>query len=175
MLTEALPSVMCPEPLAIPSGNPEDGRGDIGHSPSSSWAPACPYLEVLVLLHQALIGQNLVDGDPLAAHPAQACEDQRTGGSLASGMPASGLTARARGLGHRRATLGETRPLLPGDGSTHSLRGWGGRVWGEGMSPRPASGWQLPCSLSGQRVGWHSEPPESSTWSLLLRMSSPPG
>lgn len=32
-----------------------------------------PHLEVLILLHETLIGQDLVDGDPLAAHSTQAC------------------------------------------------------------------------------------------------------
>lgn len=87
---------MCPEPLAIPHGSPKDVRSDIGHilipprdplpqSPSSSWALAPPHLEVLVLLHEVLIGQNLVDGNSLVAHPAQACGGQRTGNSLALG------------------------------------------------------------------------------------------
>lgn len=116
MLVETLPSVMHPEPLAIPHGSPEDVRGAVEPSlvpprgplpqPPALAGPARPHLEVLVLLHEALTGQNLVDGDALAAHPAQACGGQRTGDRLAlgtslgvpfcQGPPASGLTAGMR-------------------------------------------------------------------------------
>lgn len=41
-----------------------------------------------------------------------------------------------------------------------------------GLAMSPGKGWQLPCSLSGQMMGWHNYLPESSTWTLLLRMSS---
>lgn len=43
MLIEVLPSVMCPEPLAIPYGSPEGVTGAIGHSLVPPTGP-CPAL-----------------------------------------------------------------------------------------------------------------------------------
>lgn len=40
------------------------------------------HLEVLVFLREALVGQDLVDGDAFAAHAPQACGDQRMTGNL---------------------------------------------------------------------------------------------
>lgn len=65
----SFPGTLCPSPMGPLAVGP------LAHS----------HLEVLVLLHEALIGQNLVDGDSLVAHPAQACGGQRTGDSLALG------------------------------------------------------------------------------------------
>lgn len=55
MLMEALPSVMCHDPLVIPSRSREDVSGVTGHNPAPSRAP-CSYLEVQVFLHEALVG-----------------------------------------------------------------------------------------------------------------------
>lgn len=41
-----------------------------------------PHLEVLVFLREALVGQDLVDGDAFAAHAPQTCGDQRMTGNL---------------------------------------------------------------------------------------------
>lgn len=65
----SFPGTLCPSPM-----------GPLAVGPL-----ARSHLEVLVLLHEALIGQNLVDGDSLVAHPTQACGGQRTGDSLALG------------------------------------------------------------------------------------------
>lgn len=158
MLFEALPSTMeAPRMQAVTLDSASFLPGVPCPSPPGAAGPwPRPHLEVLVLLHKALIGQNLVDGDSLAAHPAQACGGQRTGDSLALGTqprcsPLPRLTARVRQMGlgqagHRRTAPAETRPSLPGrDARTCSFPRVGHVTW-EGVAAAL-------LSLSGQRVG----------------------
>lgn len=72
-----------PEPLTFPI---EPASAKTSHSLPS--LPALPplYLEVLVLLREALVGQDLVDSDAFATHSSQACEGQRVTGNL-RGLP----------------------------------------------------------------------------------------
>lgn len=84
--------------------------------------PSCPpvlppptllplYLKVLVFLREALIGQDLVDGDSFAAHAPQTCGGQRMTVNLTR-LP--------------RCLPGGPSELLAGSG------GWGGSEVGEG-------------------------------------------
>lgn len=126
MLFEALPSTMeAPRMQAATVDSASFLPGVPWPSPPGAAGPwPRPHLEVLVLLHEALIGQDLVDGDALAAHPAQACGGQRTGISVALGTQPGGsrlprLTPRVRKMGlgtgwAQEDSPGGTRPSLPG-------------------------------------------------------------
>lgn len=140
--------------------------------------PARAHLEVLVLLHEALIGQNLVDGDALAAHPAQACGGQRTGDGLCpascSSLPrlsASGLSQdEADGAGTGRSVGGQPLRTLLFPGLAMSP-GPGKRGAAALLSLWPEGGVAQEACFQGRAAGQG----EGGRSDLLPRTSSGPG